>query len=200
LADYALASAGGHVMPGLHSETYRQKTQCSNNVIGWVRGLFGNCYSRAKTPNEMLTNEMKAGSCWPMKGSNGYAVIRLRQPIIIRSFSFEHLPLSIAYDNSTAPRQLEFLGITAKEFEEAKKSQNGVGPLFGQSLTGEKLAQMTYQLGDVLPIQIQIQNPAGIVYDYVKLNILSNHNNPSYTCIYRVRVHGQPVDSPDKNY
>ncbi len=30
-------------------------------------------------------------------------------------------------------------------------------------------------------------------FSYVKFSFLNNHNNPDYTCIYRLRVHGFPI-------
>jgi len=88
MVDYALAGAGAYVVSGAHSDTYKQPTPCGGNIIGWLRELMGGCHLKPKIPNEMLTADVRPGSCWPMKGSKGFAVIRLRQPVLLSSFFF----------------------------------------------------------------------------------------------------------------
>lgn len=32
-----------------------------------------------------------------------------------------------------------------------------------------------------------------VAYDILELRVESNHGNPTYTCVYRFRVHGNPI-------
>lgn len=36
-----------------------------------------------------------------------------------------------------------------------------------------------------------VLHPTSEHYNMVELEILSNHGNPNYTCLYRIRVHGE---------
>ena len=35
------------------------------------------------------------------------------------------------------------------------------------------------------------QNSSNIAYEIVEVEIVSNHGNQQYTCLYRIRVHGE---------
>ena len=43
------------------------------------------------------------------------------------------------------------------------------------------------------PLQVfQVQNVPDEAFKFIELDILSNHGNLNYTCLYRFRVHGTP--------
>jgi len=196
--DYALALGGGYVVQGAHTETYKKPQPCPNGIIGYTRGALFGCYYPTKDINSMLSTNNDPGSCWAMTGSKGYAVIKLRESVIIDGFSFEHLSYSTSYDSTSAPKEIEFYGLTSALFNSTTKRSNGNGSVFAEEL-GDKLAVMNYQLTDSLPKIIPLLHENQKAYDYVKFQVLSNHNNTDYTCIYRIRVHGQPVDSNNNN-
>ncbi|KAK8783805.1 hypothetical protein V5799_009830 [Amblyomma americanum] len=59
--------------------------------------------------------------------------------------------------------------------------------------SGRLLGSYTYDAdGDTLQYFI-VQTPEPAIYDYVEMKILSNHGNLDYTCLYRLRVHGEPA-------
>lgn len=55
-----------------------------------------------------------------------------------------------------------------------------------------KVSNDTYQYFPVI-------NYTNEPYKIVELNIASNHGNPNYTCLYRIRVHGEIYSSPLKD-
>ena len=48
----------------------------------------------------------------------------------------------------------------------------------------------TYQDNGVAVQTFHLARELQVSYNLVQLQILSNHGNPVYTCIYRFRVHG----------
>ena len=55
------------------------------------------------------------------------------------------------------------------------------------------LVEFTYDLEKVNVQTFSIESSLGIV-NRVRLEFFSNHGNPSYTCLYRLRVHGLVPD------
>jgi hypothetical protein len=50
-------------------------------------------------------DNMNVGSCWPMSGSDGFVTIGLRERIIPRSISLQHISSAIAPDHTTTPKE-----------------------------------------------------------------------------------------------
>ena len=55
------------------------------------------------------------------------------------------------------------------------------------------LGVFEYDAENGAPLQMfHVENVPEEVYPMVELDILSNHGNQNYTCLYRFRVHGKP--------
>ena len=53
-----------------------------------------------------------------------------------------------------------------------------------------KLGSYSYSQ-DLDPLQyFEVKFPSKVVFPYIELDIISNHGNVNYTCLYRFRVHG----------
>ncbi|XP_062918675.1 SUN domain-containing protein 2 [Mobula hypostoma] len=171
LVDYALESAGASVISTRCSETFETKTA--------LLSLFGvPLWYYSQSPRAVIQPDVHPGNCWAFKGSQGFVVIQLAARIRPTAFTLEHIPRSIALLGSTssAPRDFSVFGLDDEDRDE--------GFLFGQ---------YTYNQ-EADPIQtFQVQNEDLAAYQVIELRVNSNWGHPEYTCLYRFRVHGEPV-------
>ncbi|KAI1886688.1 hypothetical protein AGOR_G00198370 [Albula goreensis] len=172
MVDYALESSGATVVNTRCSETYRTRSACLS--------LFGiPLWYHSESPRTVIQPEVYPGKCWAFRGSEGFVVISLSYPVRITHVTLEHLPkmLSPTGRIDSAPQDFAVYGI-ANENEE-----------------GTFLGSFTYNQ-DGEPIQtFKLPDTVEGVYRMVELRILSNWGHLEYTCVYRFRVHGQPVST-----
>ncbi|KAJ8283463.1 hypothetical protein COCON_G00023130 [Conger conger] len=174
LVDYALESGGGSVLSTRCSETYETKTA--------LMSLFGlPLWYFSQSPRVVIQPDVYPGNCWAFKGSQGYLVIRLSLRVRPTAFSLEHIPKSLSPTGniSSAPRQFTVYGLDDESQEE-----------------GTVLGHYTYQEdGDALQtFPTTVQNERS--YQVIEVRVRSNWGHPEYTCLYRVRVHGEPRPLP----
>lgn len=171
LPDYALESAGGSVVNTRCTDTYTERSP-KYYMFGMPLWTF------YRTAREAITPGMHPGECWAFRGSQGHLVVKLAQRIKVTAFSVEHIPRSLVSfgDTSSAPRDFQMWGLDSET-----------------DTTGRLLGTYTYD-AEADPLQYFIvQDPEPAVYEYVEMKILSNHGNLEYTCLYRLRVHGEPA-------
>ncbi|KAG7581017.1 SUN domain [Arabidopsis suecica] len=171
--DYALASGGGFVMG--HSDPY---------LVGSGRNWFGTSRRRvhSKAVKMLSPSFGEPGQCFPLKGSNGYVLIRLRAPIIPEAVTLEHVSEAVAYDRSSAPKDCRVSG--------------WLGDIDMETETMPILTEFSYDLdrSNAQTFDIADSAHSGLV-NTVRLDFNSNHGSSSHTCIYRFRVHGRQLDS-----
>ncbi|XP_078513750.1 uncharacterized protein LOC144772924 [Lissotriton helveticus] len=172
-ADFALKSLGGRVVA--HSESYKsdENTFC----------IFWFCWKYSKPADVMLQPDNTPGNCWALRGHQGCAVLKLSHRIRPAALTVEHISRFISHTGSvsSAPRELALYGL---------KDEVGTDKIL--------LGMFVYEK-ELEPAQTWALEGNHIeTYEYVKLQILSNWGHPDYTCIYRIRVHGDPV--PFKNH
>ncbi|XP_053495502.1 SUN domain-containing protein 1 isoform X5 [Ictalurus furcatus] len=171
LVDYALESGGGSILSTRCSETYETKTALMS-LFGFPLWYF------SQSPRAVIQPDVHPGNCWAFKGSTGYLVIRLCVKIVPTAFSLEHIPkaLSPTGNISSAPRNFSVYGLEDEQQEE-----------------GQLLGQYVYQEdGDALQTYPVTENNTE-AFQIIELRVLSNWGHPEYTCLYRFRVHGEPV-------
>ncbi|XP_034632313.1 SUN domain-containing protein 2 [Trachemys scripta elegans] len=171
MVDYALESGGASVISTRCSETYETKTA--------LLSLFGiPLWYHSQSPRVILQPDVNPGNCWAFRGSQGFAVIRLSSPIRPTAVTLEHVPKALSPLDTipSAPKDFAIFGLDEEGQQE-----------------GIVLGQFTYnQDGD--PIQtFRLEDEDVGTFQVVELRILSNWGHPEYTCIYRFRVHGEPV-------
>jgi len=174
--DYAIASGGGQVLD--HSAGYYpgNKLALSWRYIPKMILSFNNLHPLA---NEILKPKFgEPGRCLPLKGSDVFVTIGLRIPIFPQAITLEHISKSVAYDLTSAPKHITVYGSTTTD----EKQQ------FSWILLGEFTYDVTAD-SNVQTFDLTYGETADKI-DKMKLHILSNHGSHSYTCIYRVRVHG----------
>lgn len=171
LPDYALESAGGSVVNTRCTETYSKG--------GRRYYMFGlPIWTFTRSPRDAITPGMHPGECWAFRGSQGHLVIKLSQRIRVTAVSVEHIARSLVSSGhtSSAPHVFQIWGLESET-----------------DSSGQLLGTYRYD-ADSDPLQyFIIQTPVPVIYDYVEMKILSNHGNLDYTCLYRLRVHGEPV-------
>ncbi|KAF7705088.1 SUN domain-containing protein 1 isoform X2 [Silurus meridionalis] len=171
LVDYALESGGGSILSTRCSETYETKTALMS-LFGFPLWYF------SQSPRAVIQPDVHPGNCWAFKGSTGYLVIRLCVKIVPTAFSLEHIPkgLSPTGNITSAPRNFTVHGLEDEQQEE-----------------GKLLGQYVYQEdGDALQTYPVMENNTE-AFQIIELRVLSNWGHPEYTCLYRFRVHGDPV-------
>ncbi|CAG5032904.1 unnamed protein product [Parnassius apollo] len=180
LVDYALESAGGQVISTKCTELYQVKTK-QYSVLGLpVRWEY-------TSPRAALTPGALPADCWAFQGFPGYLVIRTYAVIEVTGFSLEHMSRLLAVEGKieSAPKNFSVYGLHGEMDPEPH--------LFGNYMYDANGTAIQY-----FPVKYpKMVNIGGVeypvAYDIIELRIESNHGNPTYTCVYRFRVHGNPL-------
>ncbi|KAB0352307.1 hypothetical protein FD754_017164 [Muntiacus muntjak] len=171
MVDFALESGGGSVLSTRCSETYETKTA--------LISLFGvPLWYFSQSPRVAIQPDIYPGNCWAFKGSQGYLVVRLSMTIHPTAFTLEHIPKALSPTGSitSAPKDFAVFGLENEYQEE-----------------GQLLGRFTYdQEGESLQMFVAPKKPER-AFQIVELRIFSNWGHPEYTCLYRFRVHGEPI-------
>ncbi|XP_045398878.1 SUN domain-containing protein 1 isoform X6 [Lemur catta] len=171
MVDFALESGGGSILSTRCSETYETKTA--------LISLFGiPLWYFSQSPRVVIQPDMYPGNCWAFKGSQGYLVVRLSMVIHPTAVTLEHIPktLSPTGNITSAPKDFAVYGLENESQED-----------------GWLLGQFTYDHeGESLQTFHVLKRPDR-AFQVVELRISSNWGHPEYTCLYRFRVHGEPV-------
>ncbi|WFD35862.1 hypothetical protein MCUN1_002730 [Malassezia cuniculi] len=218
-ADYAQYSAGARVVPSLTSATHEIFTGSYNfvNVLASVIPLpqlsaIANSANtvRGRVPVVALHQDTSPGMCWPFSGTHGELGIRLVRRIHITAITIDHVPRSIALDGgASAPRDMEAWGILETDAEiqqlqrwrrnRARSSEDSDPIPVAPSPAHVFLGAFTYDASagapavQTFPITGEAAM-AGIPLRTIQVSFLSNHGLREFTCVYRVRVHGDPSE------
>ncbi|XP_064132102.1 sperm-associated antigen 4 protein isoform X5 [Loxodonta africana] len=138
----------------------------------WNRFSFWNY---ARPPTVILEPDVFPGNCWAFEGDQGQVVIRLPGRVQLSDITLQHPPPSVAHTRgaNSAPRDFAVYGLQVDDETEVF------------------LGKFTF---DVEKSEIQtfhLQNDPPAAFPKVKIQILSNWGHPRFTCLYRVRAHGE---------
>lgn len=217
-ADFALHSAGARPIPHLTSGTLELRpSTLHRQILGLITG-YG--YEVGRSPITALHQDLHSGNCWPMAGSYGQLGVMLVFPTIISDITIDHVAKEVAFDLSTAPREMEVWGQVdgeenlekvatwraeqvmrrqaAKEAGEAISEADAeeVYPsLLPKDVPFIRLASFTYDIHAYSNIQTfpvrQVIRDLDLDIGIVVLVIKNNWGKDGYTCLYRFRVHGE---------
>ncbi|VDD79400.1 unnamed protein product [Mesocestoides corti] len=128
----------------------------------------------------MLQPNTHLGECWCFHGSQGQAIIRLAARVHVTGVSLEHVSKLVALSGRIDSAPL-----------------HGLVLIFAED--GEVLGSFVYDI-NAKPVQyFPIKpRPNGQPTRFIELAVNSNHGHPAYTCIYRLRVHGNMAED-DQN-
>ncbi|XP_014285868.1 klaroid protein isoform X2 [Halyomorpha halys] len=170
ITDYALEKLGACIVSVRNTVTYKEGTP--------LLTIFGYPLLTVLTePKNIIEPKVNPGDCWAIKGDTGTAVIKLIRDIVVTAITIEHIPRSISPtgDISSAPKRITLLGL---------ESLNDRNPhCFGQFEYNEE--------GPAIQTFV-VKVPCFKTFRLVEVMIDSNHGNPKFTCIYRIRIHGRP--------
>ena len=79
----------------------------------------------------LLTPKVAPGQCFPLEGHSGWVDIQLHHPIELTGFTIEHIPSSIAYNVSSAPKTISLVGLTPPTTHLAKGDTFTPGKVHG---------------------------------------------------------------------
>jgi len=172
--------------------------------------------SMGRGPLKAFTERLDEGHCWEFPGSNGLLGIALKERISVRHLSLDHIPRELASDTAIqqAPRKVVLWGKVDgdRNFAVLQEYQDRLlghrpfsGTTWPKGLQDSQdifvpLVEFEYKLSGSTYSHVQSKaTPSYLAslnmdFDTVVLEIVSNWGAAS-TCLYRVRVHGNPVNS-----
>ena len=172
---------------------------------------------RGRMPVVALHHDNSVGMCWPFSGSQGQLGIQLVRKIHATAITVDHVASVLALDGSaSAPRDVEVWGVLETEAEQqelarwrrrraqARRSSSSADAELEPtpippSPAHVYLGAFTYDASPGSPptqtFPISSEGAAlSLPLRVIQVNVLSNHGLRDFTCLYRVRVHGDPVD------
>lgn len=185
LRDYALAAHGGVIVDELTSPVDGSHIHSS--------------------PEQVLSDDTHIGRCWLFPGSRGQISINIPDLIYPTHVSVEHIPRVVAADIGQAPRRMILWDIVEGEedqgiFKRLEDATNGARgrnrpPATREEYVFVELADFEYNITSprnvqTFPVRGDLR-AAGVDTGLFVLEIVDNWGSDS-TCVYRVRVHGEP--------
>ncbi|XP_022197145.2 SUN domain-containing protein 5 [Nilaparvata lugens] len=174
MPDYALEATGGSIIDTPNTQTYSSSGTLS--IFG-----FDFWKEMVSHPRLLIKGLIQPGECWTFKGTVGSVVIQLSLRIKVSSITLEHFPdhlLPSGRPTLSAPKI--FSVIAVPDCENCKPKHLG---LFEYNLFGP--ARQTFIVGREL-----FESMPGV--RIIEIHFTANHGNPVFTCVYRVRIHGEP--------
>ncbi|XP_017786879.1 PREDICTED: SUN domain-containing protein 2-like [Nicrophorus vespilloides] len=164
MIDFALKSAGASIVDTPDTKPHPTK------LVFYAWGIFEfKLYSK---PESLLTPGTQPGDCFSFSGSSGRVQIRLPRLVEIGAVTIDHVRANLVKDRTSAPKDFKIIGFSDSDKEP------------------QLLGEFVYNI-DGQPVQTFKVSSLGKKFRYVELNVASNYGNQEYTCVYRIRIHGQ---------
>ena len=162
-------------------------------------------------PEAALNDDMHIGKCWLIPGNAAQLGLCLSAMIHLTHVSIDHIPHEIAADVGRAPRSMLLWGGVDGEANEARlgdfirsaKATSShktarTGPKATRGYTFALLGSFEYDIRASSHVQTFSLEPyfaeSGMYFGVVVLEIVNNWGS-NCTCLYRLRVHGDPYES-----
>lgn len=158
---------------------------------------------------------LQPGHCWPMAGHSGNLTIKLSRPISISAVAIDHLPSSVALrrlapvsassngeeasvdGNNNEASSLPLNAAAVRSFNVWGFNQanaNANASVVDAASPRVLLGRFSFDAAGpqtqvfVLPPPSPSPSHQQHQYSHVQLEVLSNHGQPDFTCLYRFRV------------
>lgn len=209
LADYASHAGGAYVDPERTSATYERHP--SNTLLRLFHQIAG-MNSKIPKPKVVVSSQPRLpGTCWPFAGKIGTLGLILREPIYVSGMTLEHIEWDNAFIKSATPKTIN-LWVKVDEVDKYYHELVRAAARALATTTGGVQAPTTmaifheyvlvgtfeYQFEPscspeqtwTVPVDLRSMN---ISSERVAVVVSDNYGNSDYTCMYRVRIHGEPV-------
>lgn len=174
----------------------------------WMRAMMLNSIPVPKAPETALTRWEEHGDCWcsPSNDDNGFGTslgVIMASTIYPDQVVVEHISPSAALQPGAAPKEMElfaFMDYTSDAYNSVKTMSDdmfGVNSDVSLPYGWVRIASFTYDLESnqnvqSFPVQLDMK-ALGAATNKIIVRSNSNWGGESvgYTCIYRVRLHGE---------
>ncbi|CAJ0756525.1 20470_t:CDS:2 [Entrophospora sp. SA101] len=184
--DYALFTSGAQIISQLTSRVYEEWPRKMHQKL-WGYLTHQNII-KSREPDVVLKPNTNVGECWCFNGTKGQIAIKLSRNIVFTQLALHHIGKNVSIDPiSSVPKDFELWGLPSDNEEDVKRKKENVdfSIFLGQyqyDLMGKPL-QIFH-----LPKSISRVNNKRI--QAIMMKVLNNHENPRFTCLYRLQVHG----------
>lgn len=138
-----------------------------------------------------IMEDITPGNCWAFKEPGGTIAIKLSRKIRVTGISIDHPLAEAVRDPSSAPRHFtaSALFLNTQEFPVGVSLRN-----VGKDRRAHELGRFEYIVDAGESTQtFSIQPALSIPTSAVLIEFQSNWGHGMFTCVYRVRVHGQEL-------
>lgn len=164
-------------------------------------------------PETVLHPNTMPGSCWPMQGTSGKIMIDLPYPVKVTAVSVDHTSPQLLVDEErqlqSAPKRVRMIGYApcngncgGLSFDPTRKVviANAEYDIKGGSIQtwpvkiGSAEAAAALDEGSCSSSSCSAppeNDPSSGIYAAIEVDVLDNWGNEAYTCLYRIRVHGE---------
>ncbi|CAG8629493.1 1986_t:CDS:2 [Racocetra fulgida] len=188
-ADYALYTGGARVIPHLTTRDYEAWPTKSYQILWGL--LTRKNVIKSNKASIVITPSVNVGECWCFNGTEGQIAIRLSRSIVVTHITYHHIGRQVSIDPiSSAPKDFELWVVENADVNKKKERKNDV----------EYTEDFVHFLGEYqydisgrsaqtfnVPESIAINNKR---VRSIMMKVKSNHENPKFTCLYRLQVHG----------
>ena len=205
--DFALYSSGARINPLLTSPTYHQSPKSFIKRLGsYLLGGAGSTWGHQ--PAMALFQDTNVGMCWAFPGSQGGLGIRLSETVLITDVSVEHVHREISKNIASAPREWSLYALITDDAAQTQIESinsglyDSVAPANlpkGYTLIVKGEYDINNDEGKTIqtvPVPVAIRR-LNVPVQQVVFAVGSNWGNAEYTCLYRIRVHGQGLHEDD---
>ncbi|KAJ7108175.1 hypothetical protein C8R44DRAFT_636858 [Mycena epipterygia] len=208
--DFALHSSGAFVIPSITSQTYALRpSTLHGRLFEYFTGIG---VLPGRPPVTALHYDIHHGHCWPFVGSQGQLGIVLAAPVYIEDITIDHVAAAVSISRRTsAPRDMEVwamvegqdniakMEVWRAEMTQRLEREPERPRMLPKSPDYIRIASFQYDIHSsnniqTFPIDTEIRN-LGIDFGVVVLMVKSNWGMAEFTCLYRIRVHGQAMDA-----
>jgi len=133
--------------------------------------------SRRKSPRVILQPSSNPGDCWTMTGNSGHVSVKLDKLLKVTNVSIQHISDQIAPQYGSTIKEFKIWG---RAEALGDKEDYLMGSFNYQRTSNFRIPTIQYAT---------FENSKWL--DTVTLEVNSNFGEETYTCIYRLRIHGE---------